>query len=62
MLGLTADLGLSSAAYSNSLAIFFAFYIASEGEQTVLTRDLQSQALTLPQLSPFKPGHETGVA
>jgi len=31
VLGLNADLGLSSGEYANSLAIFFAFYIASEG-------------------------------
>ena len=31
VLGLNTDLGLSSGQYANSLAIFFAFYIASEG-------------------------------
>lgn len=35
VLGLNTDLGLSSGQYANSLAIFFAFYIASEGGSRV---------------------------
>jgi hypothetical protein len=48
VLGLNADLGLSSGEYANSLAIFFAFYIASEGGSRRVS--LFSYSSTVPLL------------
>jgi hypothetical protein len=48
VLGLNTDLGLSSGQYANSLAIFFAFYIASEGGSRRVS--LFSYSSTVPLL------------